>query len=119
MNTLLDEQILRDLQELSPDNPLEFLGELFQSYEKQAQVDLLEIQKHSADSNWDSVGKAAHRLKSASSQLGVTEVGNLANQIESLLRQGPGNAHILSLVKEIQSTYAASHKQIQLYKKKS
>jgi HPt (histidine-containing phosphotransfer) domain-containing protein len=108
MPELLDTTILADLQELSPEDPRAFLTELFETYQTQAALDILQLETEGNAKNWIQVSKAAHRLKSASMQLGAIRVGELAEKIETLTRPGTGDATVIESIRLLKDAYCES-----------
>jgi HPt (histidine-containing phosphotransfer) domain-containing protein len=72
---------------------------------KQAHLEVQNLHIFSQEGKWDEVSKSAHRLKSASFQIGAGRVGELSNEIETTLRLGQSGASLLPLISELRKDY--------------
>jgi HPt (histidine-containing phosphotransfer) domain-containing protein len=108
MTPLLDQNVLAELEELSPEDPKGFIRELFESYQKRAVVEVQEIEIFCSQNDWVELAKRAHSLKSAANQIGATKVGALGHEIETLIRSHAELERLPELVKDLKEAYHSS-----------
>lgn len=101
---LLDPVQIQMLLEAGAEDSLELFSELIGLYEEESQEKLVEIRKHYADQNFDSLGRAAHALAGSSANIGGSQVWMKAKEVENLCKAGNGDEAGL-LVEHLQATY--------------
>ena len=95
MGTLQSEaiQAIRDLAGDTPD----LLEQIVQLYLESAPSLLAQIEAGLAAADLDSVGNAAHSLKSSSANLGAIELSRMCGKLEAAARAGAIGADVPSL----------------------
>lgn len=85
----VDFKTLSSLEKLTSDDPEALIHELVTLYLSQSDHDIELMKEAFLNQSFIEVSKIAHRLKSASLQLGVMEVSKQAQEIEQLAKQVP------------------------------
>lgn len=95
MGTLQSEaiQAIRDLAGDTPD----LLGQIVQLYLESAPALLAQLAAGLAAADLDSIGNAAHSLKSSSANLGAIELSKMCGKLEAAARAGAIGADVPSL----------------------
>ena len=84
----LDLAVLEGIRSMDVDGPGGFLKSLIEKYLANANVDLENLQSNLRNGDAESLGKTAHRLKSASANLGAMVLATLCKELETAGRSG-------------------------------
>ena len=84
----LDMAVLEGIRSMDVDGPGGFLKSLIEKYLANANVDLENLQSNLRNGDAESLGKTAHRLKSASANLGAMVLATLCKELETAGRSG-------------------------------
>ncbi|WP_054958065.1 ATP-binding protein [Paenibacillus dakarensis] len=87
-HTVLDEEVIHEIQELNEDDESDLLSVLFQMYTEDTPGKLQDLRQHLLNNESESVSALAHKLKSSSLSLGIVHFSNLLSRIEQSANEG-------------------------------
>lgn len=106
-HAIFDPALLKEWEQVDPDNWRSMVGELIDLFFKSAEVKYEELQVAWTQKDWKKMSDSAHALKSSCGNVGAVEAQRILNEIEQLAQKKDAVA-ITHRMKELSEVFKRS-----------
>jgi HPt (histidine-containing phosphotransfer) domain-containing protein len=92
----------------------DFIKEMIEYYLSQVPVIKQDLLRYRDQQDWFNLGEIAHKAKSSFKFMGITQLTELAKEIEDICRERPDEKRIHELIKRIQELMVPSSDELRI-----